>query len=874
MPSSMKAKKKTVPCEGCRERKKRCTGTKPCDRCVRLNIECIHLEPTLPPDRNYSDFLKKQEVSSDLIAIQNEMNLLEQSIEEFQKIIMEQQNNNNKKLSTQRKSNNNTNNNNSNSNSNNNWHLSITKHGMSISMSTIKAYMDLLNQMKNWQQVCQNVTLSSYQIHLSATMSSSSSPSHPSTNVVLHRQFPLWLLRRGYYFAVNLCFKSKYQTTTNINNNISQNTLPTLTSSSLSPSSSTSSISFNSPIISNNPTQSFEYEQQQHPSSTSPFSSQLQFENENENENENDYYNSTFISSPLSSSDYLFDQYPFDIDVLLQQIVDAFFSCYLSDNLYLHKPTFYRLYVTCPKLNGQLSKSPVICALCAAALTIRCRHILRIIPYLLQVQLSELLYQRARNMVSFDEPSLDTFTIFTFLAMYKNGICCMEEAKLYLDLAYRTRCILILNDDKEDKEMDTLELLDDDSYNNTDIETLGIQEMVRRLHWAFRDVQNNVDFLENRRGVPLKTSSMATKSSPSSNGSFQLHPLIRLMLKKKKRYTRRPLPDENVFIHRTIQYYQYQFGMMGSFGRYIRDIRFGSDDQVALSVLADIKYKLDLYYYSIPQDYRMEDSLFEQNISDETFIQRLQEKYYHRHYNNNNNNNNHNNNNTNSDYNDKMLSIATYTSLQYHQGIITLFEPYLPDFNERQYASELGFLEKDNDTPLLTSTAINKTNNNNTSKKNDQQNCNNINNANETASPLPTSSSSSIPHQLHAQQQCTHAATVIVRILDYQRKLSNYCRVSIQVLLSAWDIHLRNACLGMNINDDDDNKLYFNCLTRQDILQARKSLLLCLSLLQEGYLFNFAEQKLWEYYQHVERLLYESLSISPNSAPFWTPMHN
>ncbi|KAI9311315.1 hypothetical protein BX666DRAFT_2162758 [Dichotomocladium elegans] len=49
----MTSKVKTAPCEGCRERKKKCSLGVPCVRCVRLGINCQYLKSAPPPDLDY-----------------------------------------------------------------------------------------------------------------------------------------------------------------------------------------------------------------------------------------------------------------------------------------------------------------------------------------------------------------------------------------------------------------------------------------------------------------------------------------------------------------------------------------------------------------------------------------------------------------------------------------------------------------------------------------------------------------------------------------------------------------------------------------------------------------------------------------------------
>ncbi|CEI87121.1 hypothetical protein RMCBS344292_01541 [Rhizopus microsporus] len=49
----MNKRGKKTPCEGCRERKKKCTGELPCERCQKLGTKCHYLQPVAVPNADH-----------------------------------------------------------------------------------------------------------------------------------------------------------------------------------------------------------------------------------------------------------------------------------------------------------------------------------------------------------------------------------------------------------------------------------------------------------------------------------------------------------------------------------------------------------------------------------------------------------------------------------------------------------------------------------------------------------------------------------------------------------------------------------------------------------------------------------------------------
>ncbi|ORZ15271.1 hypothetical protein BCR42DRAFT_50835 [Absidia repens] len=799
------SQKKTHPCEGCRERKKKCSGEYPCVRCDRLGNECVFLQPTLPPDHAYVNLLQEQELSLELETLNSSLLDMERTMTQLHRNTSDKYNGHKRQMTHQRMTSNTSQQQQQQQDIIHNWQLILSKHGITVNTS-IKSYSDLLKQAELWQQACQSFTTP-------PLFRSPPCPFSPS-GMVLRRQLPLWLLRRGYFMAITMCVKTQQSTDRSL-----ATALPATPHNLLQ--------------------HQLGYQQQQPSPPLSEHESIKQ---------DDDTPPMTIIAATTTS----FNDNP---DKLCRHILDTFFACYVVRYTILHQRTFYRLFVTpiasSSSSSSLLLDSPVICAVCAVALTIRCRHMLPSIPYQHQVQMADILYRRARDIVDFDEPTLATFIVLSFLAMYKQLIFCVEEASFYLDMAFRTRCLLVDDDDD-----------DNDDDDDVDEDTRGERELIKRLHWALWETQTSVEYYKNQRGVPQSTTTTTTKSSSTSSlccNSRSENPITTLMKEKKDHYRRRPLPDEPPIIHQTLRNAHYRSEMMAAQGSFLRRVRFGNNDTIDVNYLADTEYRFSNYYYQdIPADCRMPPGILEEGLSDSDFRKRLDT---HR---------GHGGGGIGcvDEDDDGNRTAALSLTLQYFQGVISLYEPFLPDLKDRQRAQGAGLLKDDGDTPSFSGSSSTTKAGSKFIKE-------------EETSARITGESEVTMHQLRAQQKCTHAATSIVRLLDYQRSLPRHCTVNIHILLTAWDIHMRNACLGMTIPPDngddqhDNSPLYFHCLTPASIHQARRSLLQCLSILREGYLFNFAEHAVWEYYEHVEQQLLSSLPRQhPSTAPtaaYWIP---
>ncbi|KAI8097687.1 uncharacterized protein BX664DRAFT_356906 [Halteromyces radiatus] len=808
--------KKTLPCEGCRERKKKCSGTYPCVRCQRLDIKCVYLRPTLPPDHAYVNLLQEQELAVQVDTLESTMVSMEKLLNQLrhanQGVIQQRTLRNEAYPSTIT--------NNNDQQPSFNWQIILGKQGVTIN-TNIRSYADLLEQIQVWQRTCHSLA--------TPTLIRSPSPFSPK-EMTLRRQLPLWLLRRGHFIAITTCVmvqRSKSDST--LCESLPTPPLPTLLHKHL------------------------DHHHHHH--------HERQLSSNRYDHQHQQYQDEIFLSPPLSTSStssFSSSQSStittaIDSEILTDQlsrnILDTFFDCYLVRNIFLHRSTFYHLFVdtsTSSILNdgyvnhpSSLFDSPVICAVCAVALTVRCRHMLPLIPYQEHATMANRYFCHARDLVCFDEPTLESFITLTFLALYKQLTYCVDEASFYLDLAFRTRCILFGgNKDNNHLYNEVLQ-----STTGDDKLRRGLDEMIKRLHWALWEVYTSLEYYSNLRGVPKSTKTSSVSITRKD------HPIARLMQGRKTDYIRHPLPDEPAIIQRSIQHAYYQTEMMATQGSFLRHVRFGNKDTIDLKYLAETEYRFNQFYQHLPTDYRMDPNLlleYNRLFDDGTFREKLNVIW---------------NTGVRSGEDtimDDTKVAALNMTIQYYQGIISMYEPFLPDLCDRRRAQKAGLLKDDGDTPSIDGSMT--TTDGSTSITTD----------NDDIVIEPT------PHERLAQEKCTDAATMIVKLLDYQRSLSNHCAVNIHILLTAWDIHMRNACIGMTLPPltstvSNDEKIYFGCLTLSSIHQARQYLLQCLSILREGYLFNFAEHAMWRYYEHLEHQLLYSMMTSPPSAAFWIP---
>lgn len=479
-------------------------------------------------------------------------------------------------------------------------------------------------------------------------------------------------------------------------------------------------------------------------------------------------------SSPIIISNTLVNQFNHNLAI---HLLDAYFSCQFYRTIFLHRNTFYSLFVN----NKDLHYSPVVSSFCAAILTLRCRHIQSTIPYEQQRQLQDLYYSRAHDLLeqTFDEPTLDTFMTYLFMAYYHSNLIRPKEARQYLDLGLRIRELI------------------DEQYMSPDCNN-NERELYKRLHVLISIIARKIEFLNNQRGIPLKV------KRPIRVISIELSKRIR-----SPKYQATPLSDESFQVERAILKDKYGSCINQILGPYLSHTRL-SQDAVPLSLLVKTESALNQYCFKdIPASYRLSLNIFENDISDAEFRQRLN--------------------------NDKSTDPSTVTlAIRYYQALITIHEPFLPTlppefrinaFNTEQVAPSID------EPPTLEA------------DKRDR-------------------------FTMRALEVCYRSAVIITRLFEYLVLQENICCENLMpLLLSAWDIHVRNACLGFA----DPEKAQKHVPIRV-VKASRDYVMRCIHVLRKGYCYNAADRAMWEHHQNMENQLLQALfATRPYTAEYWDP---
>lgn len=255
------------------------------------------------------------------------------------------------------------------------------------------------------------------------------------------------------------------------------------------------------------------------------------------------------------------------------------------------------------------------------------------------------------------------------------------------------------------------------------------------------------------------------------------------------------LPDEPPKTIRAINKDIYAARLNSCIHNYRGFTRFSDYDSLPLAMMTSAQESLDACYYkSIPDDYRLSSEIFDKGVSDEEFQKRLRS--------------------------DEHLCHETIAlAITYYQIIITIHEPFLqplPPHISGANQPELGeyFLDE------------------------------NVDNERSVFS-------------IRAQEICFHAALVLVRLFEYyvsNPKIRCGFHSIMPCLTTAWDVHLRNACLGLKDLDRPNDYV-----PTEIIKVSRDCLLRCLRIVQNGYSYNAVEQPMWYHFQKLENIFMQAM---------------
>ncbi|KAI7869813.1 uncharacterized protein EV154DRAFT_128038 [Mucor mucedo] len=734
-----KRKGKTVPCEGCRERKKKCSAGQPCERCKRLGIPCQYLKPVAPPRIECVESVNSQEIQLRVQAMEDIMRAMEKEMfllksplvtkqHDFQpdnalsdegsdKSIVMDDSKSITKL---------------NNNIAAKWELQFGKDGGFSINTDIQSYTSLLRHIEALS------TESAFCPIIRQPMLASLSVG----DGFLHKNMVSTVLRKG-NFRITIASIQKTQL-------------------------------------------------KQIPQ---------------------------FIEPP---------------PVLLQQkglslqLVQTYFACRFLHRVIFHQATFYDLFVN---NYADPESSPVVCALSAAVLTMRCKHIMNMVPYDQQMELGEYFFNKARQAVSlqFDEATIETMIVYLHMALYKSNLLRPQEAHVYLDMAIRIRQILAEDTFKHPP-----------TSSESKSQYAGEYENFKRLHAGFQDAVRFIQFVNNQRGVPVKSKNRP----PRQEKPFQK--VFRSICAEEYKPT--AMPDEPQQTVRAIMKENYLNYISGVVGPYFRRVRFGQEEMIPLSFLLKTEQDLHhVYNHKLPLEYRLSHSIFEDGLSDVEFRRRLQDD-------------------TRCDA--VTVSIAT----RFHQSLLALHEPFLPVMKRPPVLAELSMLQEDAPPPPPPKKRKRKSKVYNSPGETSLSSTHSISSSSSEDSDDYDDNEIISAHSLRAQDICHKGAITVIRLLEYQCMTLGSCTIPIASLLCAWDILIRDSCLGMTLDDLKESGAS-DYLTPNDIRLAREYAVRCIEVLRRGYVYNGAEREIWEHYERIEVQLLKALCTDASpTAKYWEPV--
>lgn len=412
------------------------------------------------------------------------------------------------------------------------------------------------------------------------------------------------------------------------------------------------------------------------------------------------------------------------------QLLQAYFECQFYQCVMMHRETFYSLFVND---NDDLLSSPVVSSLCAAIITLRCRHIRDIIPCEKQAHAHTFYLNRARDLIAtkFDVPTLETFMTFLFMALYYINLMYPNRSRKYLELAVRIRHVLA-NDYETSKDTDMYEY-----------------ELFKRLHTMLFDIAHQIDFFNNHRGVPDDQPTNDSTKDDTSSGSLRLktQPLSPELAKQisLSKHTPAPLPDEKGGHLRALMKDVYTTRMIALLHPYICTTRPSDKDTIPESFVIKTETMYNHYCFTeIPAEYRLSLTIFENDISDDEFQSRLT--------------------------NDHHLDItAICLAIRYYHGLITIHEPLMPSLPRhftRAYHPERSLVKCDYTSEPKPSDIL-----------------------------LTEQMETYHLRALEVCHRSAIIIVRLLEFLSHKKNIC--CYMFMPCFLTAWDILTRNACLGL-----------------------------------------------------------------------------
>ncbi|KAI7885242.1 hypothetical protein K492DRAFT_219634, partial [Lichtheimia hyalospora FSU 10163] len=343
-------------------------------------------------------------------------------------------------------------------------------------------------------------------------------------------------------------------------------------------------------------------------------------------------------------------------------------------------------------------------------------------------------------------------------------------------------------------------------------------ELFKRLHTILFDIAHQIDFFNNHRGVPddqpINDSTRGNSSCNLRQRTQPLSPELANQISLSK-HTPTPLPDEKGGHLRAIMKDIYTTRMNAVLHPYLCVSRFSNKDTIPQSFAVKIETMYNHYCFTeIPPEYRLSLTIFENDLSDDEFQARLTKDHH--------------------------LDItAVCLAIRYYHGLISIHEPFMPSLPRHFTRSNHP------KRPLI--------------------------NCDYTSEPKPSDilmTEQMETYNLRALEVCHRSAIIIVRLLEFLSNKKNLCcYMFMPCFLTAWDILMRNACLGLA--DPEEAQKYAPIRV---LRLSRDYCLRCVELLRKAFHFNTGDRIMWQHHQDVENEILSSLFASrPYTADYWDP---
>ncbi|KAG2180373.1 hypothetical protein INT44_003375 [Umbelopsis vinacea] len=518
------------------------------------------------------------------------------------------------------------------------------------------------------------------------------------------------------------------------------------------------------------------------------------------------------------------------------QLLQIYFSCQHLKQMALHRKTFLDMFF---KPNDV--KAPVY-ALCAAIVTMRCKHVLQVIPYESQLIYGEYYFNKARQLYSeqFDEISLETYCTLVFMTMYKATLLRPHEGDTYLNLAKRMGEELLPLYSRPAPPTPG----DNNDLNLRTFTLSGEAEMFKRLMRTCKHLTFRLHLLKqpSHHGSPKHSphdepgpklfKSHRMRGDPSDRYPHHqgVHPrsfLLSYCLDETDKELRYIQQSKYMALHREAIH-----SSMASTFPHIYDPL--SSTFLVATITSFEQNMRNWYHQTLPQELRIALPLFDDTISDTTLVEAVS-------------------------FDRIRDSVPLTLLITFYTEYIVMMKkllPRIPQYDDSHL--DFGVMSPQNDEERKQYKEIKRQ-----KRRRAFRQLIDEYNLGMTEDQLHDfyHQQFDLPHgfQIEAQDKCTKAANLAVRLLEQLTNSSFSCHFDLPPLMCTWDMHLRNSRLGHAKVDQPDG-IVNPKVTRQ----ARQHLVRCLAIMRRGFLYNTAERELWKHYHVMEQELLRELSLDPS----------